>query len=70
MSCTPARVAMGRMRLSSWPSGVRFEAGPTTLSGDLVQQASGLIDGQLQLRSSNITTAAALFLTEARTSEG
>lgn len=46
-------------------SALRFEAGPTTLSGDLVQQASGLISGELQLRSTNITTAAALLLTEA-----
>jgi len=40
--------------------GLRFTAGPTELSGDLVQDAGGLLTGQLALRSTDISTAAAL----------
>lgn len=46
-------------------SGLRFEAGPTLISGDLVQDADGLLSGALKLASPNITTAAALLLLDA-----
>ena len=46
-------------------SGFRFEAGPTLLTGDVVQDADGLLTGQLQLASPNVTTAAALAMIEA-----
>lgn len=46
-------------------SGLRFEAGPTLLTGDVVQDADGLLTGQLQLASPNVTTAAALAMVEA-----
>ena len=42
-----------------------FNAGGTRLTGNLSQDKAGLLTGQLQLASSNISTAAALFLTEA-----
>lgn len=41
-------------------NGLRFSAGATTLTGDLAQDADGLIAGQLALTSSDISTAAAL----------
>lgn len=46
-------------------SGLRFEAGPTQVTGDLVQDADGLLTGELKLASPNITTAAALLLLDA-----
>jgi translocation and assembly module TamB len=46
-------------------TGLRFEAGPTLLTGDVVQDADGLLTGQLQLASPNVTTAAALAMIEA-----
>lgn len=46
-------------------SGLRFEAGPTVLTGDLVQDAAGLLTGRLQLASPNISTAAALAMVNA-----
>jgi len=41
-------------------SGLRFAAGPTLLEGDLVQNAEGLVSGELRLASPDISTAAAL----------
>ena len=46
-------------------SGLRFEAGPTLISGDVVQDGQGLLTGTLKLASPNITTAAALLLVDA-----
>jgi translocation and assembly module TamB len=46
-------------------SSLRFSAGPTQITGDLVQNAEGLIAGTLDLASTDISTAAALLLVEA-----
>ncbi|CAN7604509.1 translocation/assembly module TamB domain-containing protein [Devosia sp. LjRoot16] len=46
-------------------TGLRFEAGPTLISGDVVQDADGLLTGELTLASPNVTTAAALLLVDA-----
>lgn len=46
-------------------SGLRLEAGPTLVTGDVVQDADGLLTGALKLASPNVTTAAALFLLDA-----
>lgn len=46
-------------------SGLRLEAGPTLVSGDVVQDAQGLLTGTLKLASPNVTTAAALLLLDA-----
>lgn len=45
--------------------GLRFEAGPTVLTGDLVQDAAGLVTGRLQLASPDISAAAALAMLKA-----
>ncbi|MFD1942186.1 translocation/assembly module TamB domain-containing protein [Paradevosia shaoguanensis] len=42
-----------------------FNAGGTRLTGGISQDKAGLLTGQLQLASSNVSTAAALFLREA-----
>jgi len=47
-------------------SALRFEAGGARLSGDLAQSQAGLIEGQLRLEAADISTAAALLLTQAR----
>ncbi len=41
-------------------SGLRFTAGPTELTGEVTQNEAGLLTGDLQLRSPDISTAAAL----------
>ncbi|MBN9317487.1 MAG: translocation/assembly module TamB domain-containing protein [Devosia sp.] len=46
-------------------SGLRFTAGPTEITGDLVQDAKGLLTGKLNLASTDISTAAALLLVDA-----
>ncbi|HEY4199563.1 MAG TPA: translocation/assembly module TamB domain-containing protein [Devosiaceae bacterium] len=46
-------------------SNLSFEAGGTKLTGDIAQDQAGLLTAQLDLNSSNVTTAAALLLTEA-----
>lgn len=46
--------------------GLRFEAGSTVLAGDLVQDAEGLLSGQLNLAAPDVSTAAALLLVDAR----
>ncbi|MDC9824884.1 translocation/assembly module TamB domain-containing protein [Devosia sp. ZB163] len=46
-------------------SGLRLTAGPTQLTGDIVQDGAGLLTGQLILASSDISTAAALMLVDA-----
>lgn len=46
-------------------TGLRFEAGPTLVTGDVVQDADGLLTGELKLASPNVTTAAALLLLDA-----
>lgn len=46
-------------------TGLRFEAGPTLVTGDVVQDADGLLTGALKLASPNVTTAAALLLIDA-----
>ncbi|WP_311031831.1 translocation/assembly module TamB domain-containing protein [Mesorhizobium koreense] len=54
-------LADGEKRLT----GLSFTAGATRLSGDVTQSATGLLDGKLSLASTDISTAAALFLQEA-----
>lgn len=46
-------------------TGLRFEAGPTLVTGHVVQDADGLLTGALKLASPNVTTAAALLLVDA-----
>src|SRR5690606_17040572 len=46
-------------------SGLRFTAGPTVLEGDVVQDADGLLTGDLRLASPDISTAAALAVLRA-----
>lgn len=46
-------------------TGLRLEAGPTLVTGDVVQDAQGLLTGALKLASPNVTTAAALLLLDA-----
>ena len=46
-------------------SGLRFTAGPTTLDGDIVQDAAGLFTGELRLASTDVSTAAALAAVKA-----
>lgn len=46
-------------------SGLEFSAGGTRITGDLNQADTGLIDGKLDLQSSDVSTAAALLLREA-----
>ena len=46
--------------------GLRFTAGPTELTGNLVQDAGGLVSGQLTLASPDVSTAAALAAITAR----
>ncbi|WP_423066512.1 translocation/assembly module TamB domain-containing protein [Devosia sp. CN2-171] len=46
-------------------SGLRFTAGPTEVTGDVVQDAQGLLTGTLNLTSTDISTAAALLLVDA-----
>lgn len=41
-------------------SGLRFSAGATQITGDLVQDSKGLVSGQLALTSPDVSTAAAL----------
>lgn len=41
-------------------SGFRFSAGATAITGDLVQDAKGLLSGQMALTSPDVSTAAAL----------
>lgn len=45
---------------------LQFNAGATKLSGAMSANADGLFDGKLALQSNDISTAAALFLTDAR----
>jgi translocation and assembly module TamB len=45
--------------------GLTFTAGATQLSGNLSQSEAGLLDGKLALASTDISTAAALFLQQA-----
>lgn len=47
-------------------SGLSFTAAGTTVTGDLVRDADGLIDGRLALASPDVSTAAALLLLDAR----
>lgn len=47
-------------------TGLRFSAGPTVLSGDVAQEASGLTTGRLQLASNDVSIAAALLLLDAK----
>jgi translocation and assembly module TamB len=46
-------------------TGLSFTAGATRLTGDGTQSAAGLLDGKLSLASTDISTAAALFLQQA-----
>ncbi|RUT34412.1 translocation/assembly module TamB [Arsenicitalea aurantiaca] len=46
-------------------SDLRFTAGGATLTGDVTQRQDGLLEGRLALEAANISTAAALLLTEA-----
>lgn len=55
-------LAEGEKRLT----GLAFEAGGTRLTGDVTQTKDGLLAGRLDLKSSDIATAAALALVEAR----
>ena len=55
-------VAAGERRLS----GIDFSTEGTRLTGDIAQNPQGLVTGQLALDASDISTAAALFLVEAR----
>ncbi|MGN6764977.1 MAG: translocation/assembly module TamB domain-containing protein, partial [Rhizobiaceae bacterium] len=54
-------LAGGEKRLT----GLSFTAGATRLSGDVTQTEAGLLDGKLALASTDISTAAALFLQQA-----
>lgn len=54
-------VAGGERRLS----GLDFSAGRAQMTGDLVQNADGLFEGELSVAAPDISTAAALLLTEA-----
>jgi translocation and assembly module TamB len=47
-------------------TGLDFAAGGTRLTGDLTQRRDGLYEGRLHLASTDLSTAAALALTEAR----
>ncbi|MDB5505574.1 MAG: gramicidin biosynthesis grst protein [Devosia sp.] len=47
-------------------TGLRFDAGPSVLTGTIEQGAEGLLTGALQLDAPNVTTAAALLLVEAK----
>ncbi|MCO5065349.1 MAG: translocation/assembly module TamB domain-containing protein [Rhizobiaceae bacterium] len=47
-------------------SGLRFEAGGTVVTGDVKQDTDGLLEGALSLKSTDVSTAAALLLVEAR----
>lgn len=49
-----------------WLNNLQFNAGATRLTGTIAANADGLFDGELGLKSNDISTAAALFLTEAR----
>jgi len=55
------RVAEGINELSD----LEFRAGATTLAGNLIQDAEGLVAGGLRLDSNDVSTAAALALIEA-----
>jgi len=46
--------------------GLVFNAGPTAIKGDILQDKAGLLTGNLSLVSPNITTAAALALIDAK----
>ncbi|MCB8828695.1 hypothetical protein LJD47_27155, partial [Escherichia coli] len=46
-------------------SNIQFIAGGTRLRGDVTQDKKGLLQGNLTLASSDVSTAAALFLVEA-----
>lgn len=54
-------IADGERRLT----GLAFEAGGTSITGNVTQTADGLFAGRLNLKSSNLATAAALALVEA-----
>lgn len=54
-------LANGEKRLTE----LSFTAGATRLSGDVTQTEAGLLDGKLTLASTDISTAAALFLQQA-----
>ncbi|WP_163271393.1 translocation/assembly module TamB domain-containing protein [Chelativorans alearense] len=58
---TEVALAEGERRLS----GIDFTAGGARLTGDVAQGSDGLLTGELDLDAANISTAAALFLTEA-----
>ncbi len=45
---------------------IEFTAGETRITGDVTQNREGLFDGKLSLRSTDVSTAAALLLIDAR----
>lgn len=46
-------------------SGLNFVAGGTTITGDVAQDAAGLLDGKLSVKAADVSTAAALLLAKA-----
>src|SRR5690606_40765887 len=50
-------------------TGLDFSAGGARLTGGVSQDAAGLLTGNLAVDAADISTAAALFLTEARAEE-